>query len=1299
MASTTTTQGTTTTPVYSHPLSPDGPSSSRTRRTRANLGELPVGTPSSSTSTSTSTTGHWNGSLRGLGKRGIREPPPSDSSEHIHDPHAPGEDSTPRHTSLGTLGGGDSLSTRVLETKWHECSDDVIDSTISTLNLINSDEDGHHHDHPYHSALRILSAAYHKLAIAREELEESRRILREKEGALKKRTKALLGELAGKPSEQEVARRVFQTIFTDDDEVLHDVKRKQSVTSLTKSLSEAIADEVPIVARTMSSTSSLSPMLEQDEPSTPTPASQHSNEVEEESTHVKTIKDPKRVEDTNRVSFPSSRSNHKQRQDRDRSSIGDWMGSWWAGKPRSSLIVPDKEPPSSSVPTPDSSANGKAQVKRRKTTKSVFGTLGISVLNPIPHSSAPPSATLPTRPVDASSSSLPTTEAGQLSDAASISSRKTSATDASPSVIFTSPLLQMLAAPAEPRLTATSAAAALTFDSNEDDVLEPVSSSPAISSRTPGALSIHTQKSTTDVSSISASNSNPLLGLSSSSDKPTQKGSRLFVARHRERDEVPRCSELAYALVKQARDNGIVFREKEIVDGAGGGGGPSKGTKKKKGHRARSTSISDAAMTLRAVAANSTTVKNDKGRPRTASSKPSFMHQVASPLLGALRGIGLLPAAGVSGTITSPGAPGSTGGTATSKLASVPLESIIPVAAKPPTHYLSNPSTLNAVPADMAGWSSRAYRHTSLASKNFDFRFNHPTSASRFLGSRGRRRRTSQGTEEEEEGAEDGSRSEDDVLLTDRYGFVYDVSQYDVLLLLRACECKNTAPACLTGVKIADRQEDNSWPADAGGERDDEDDDESLGGMSPSLSRKSGDIEIVKDECNCDGEPTEIGMYAESVKSASSGKSKRRNSSGAGGPAATVNSVSSVLSVTVDTPRHACANTVRRLLDQMTAIHDQRQAAQRKVWDAFLKQRRTVKTVKAPAKRDAAGEQLRQGSLGPGVGAGGAAAILSMGGRLTGGGRRGNEDEIEEELMHSDGLIGFAHLGLSTNREERREFDRLVRSGIPLVYRAKVWLECSGGLEMKEPGLFQDLLSVRDAEEEEGAGSVVAEIEKDVGRTMPLNVFFGGDGVGVGKLRRVLTAYSRRNPAVGYCQGMNLVTSTLLLVFADEEDAFWTLAAIVERILPEDFFSPSLLPSRACPLVLLDYVQEYAPKLYLHLNELDVDIAAICFSWFLSLFTDCLPVETLFRVWDIFLIDGLDVLFRVALAILRSNEQELLRCESIPALYVTLENLPTRMWEADRILQLEAELRGIIVHSDLLNRRNAHVANLKQLTS
>lgn len=51
------------------------------------------------------------------------------------------------------------------------------------------------------------------------------------------------------------------------------------------------------------------------------------------------------------------------------------------------------------------------------------------------------------------------------------------------------------------------------------------------------------------------------------------------------------------------------------------------------------------------------------------------------------------------------------------------------------------------------------------------------------------------------------------------------------------------------------------------------------------------------------------------------------------------------------------------------------------------------------------------------------------------------------------------------------------------------------------------------------------------------------------------------------------------------------------------------------------------------------------------------------------MVDGLDVLFRVALGILRSNEQELLQCESNSAVYVSLENLPTRMWQSDKLLQ------------------------------
>jgi hypothetical protein len=177
-------------------------------------------------------------------------------------------------------------------------------------------------------------------------------------------------------------------------------------------------------------------------------------------------------------------------------------------------------------------------------------------------------------------------------------------------------------------------------------------------------------------------------------------------------------------------------------------------------------------------------------------------------------------------------------------------------------------------------------------------------------------------------------------------------------------------------------------------------------------------------------------------------------------------------------------NTVRKLLDQLNEIHEQHQKVHRKEWDNFVRHRSKAKTPKShPA----------SSSVSVASGAGGAAAILGLGTACD-----------DDELSHSEGLIGFAQLGLSANRDERREFDRLVRSGIPLAYRSKVWLECSGGLEMREPGVFRDFLA-----EAEGPGSVVGEIEKDVGRTMPLNVFFGGDGAGVDKLRRVLIAYSR----------------------------------------------------------------------------------------------------------------------------------------------------------------------------------------------
>ncbi|KZW03637.1 TBC-domain-containing protein [Exidia glandulosa HHB12029] len=362
-----------------------------------------------------------------------------------------------------------------------------------------------------------------------------------------------------------------------------------------------------------------------------------------------------------------------------------------------------------------------------------------------------------------------------------------------------------------------------------------------------------------------------------------------------------------------------------------------------------------------------------------------------------------------------------------------------------------------------------------------------------------------------------------------------------------------------------------------------------------------------------------------------------------------------------DEPQHACTKTIRYLLKQLTEIHDATQRARVTEWDAFLHAR-------AENAQRAIQAQQPSNKSKPGAFSG-----LEPG-------------EDDTTMLGGETLFVAPMYMSSASREERREFARLVRAGIPLRHRAKVWLECSGAVEMREPGMFQELLSRAEIMDD----TTRHEIDKDVVRTMPLNIFFGGEGVGVAKLRRVLQAYGVMNPAVGYCQGMNLVTSTLLLVFPDEEEAFWALASIIERMLPPEFYTPSLLSSRAFPLMLKDYVREQIPRLHAHLDRVGIDLATICFGWGLSLLTDCLPIETLFRVWDLFIVDGPDVLMRVAVAIFRIAEDKLLLCKSDGSLYACLNRTPSRMWDAEKLLKLELELRSTITHDDLVKKREAH---------
>lgn len=50
-------------------------------------------------------------------------------------------------------------------------------------------------------------------------------------------------------------------------------------------------------------------------------------------------------------------------------------------------------------------------------------------------------------------------------------------------------------------------------------------------------------------------------------------------------------------------------------------------------------------------------------------------------------------------------------------------------------------------------------------------------------------------------------------------------------------------------------------------------------------------------------------------------------------------------------------------------------------------------------------------------------------------------------------------------------------------------------------------------------------------------------------------AFSRRNPFIGYCQGLNFIAYFLLTMQFQEEEAFWILSQITETIIPMDYYT------------------------------------------------------------------------------------------------------------------------------------------------
>ena len=368
---------------------------------------------------------------------------------------------------------------------------------------------------------------------------------------------------------------------------------------------------------------------------------------------------------------------------------------------------------------------------------------------------------------------------------------------------------------------------------------------------------------------------------------------------------------------------------------------------------------------------------------------------------------------------------------------------------------------------------------------------------------------------------------------------------------------------------------------------------------------------------------------------------------------------------------HEDTEPVKLLLKQLGDVHDLLQREKTVKWNDFLRK------VRAERKRE--GEAAAAAALGADP-----RSLRAM--------------KAMPEASLTDGeIIGIAGLGNKgkVGRAKWAEFKMLLLGGIPVAYRAKIWAECSGATALRIPGYYEDLAR-KDGEDDP---TIVAQIQMDINRTLTDNIFFR-KGPGVAKLNEVLIAYSRRNAEVGYCQGMNLITACLLLIMPAAEDAFWVLTSIIENILPQGYYDHSLLASRADQQVLRQYVTEILPKLSSHFDDLSIELETLTFQWFLSVFTDCLSAEALFRVWDVVLCtnDGSTFLFQVALALLKLNETQLLHCDTPASVYTYINHQMTNhAISIDGLIQASEGLRKVVKRDEVETRRALAIEAEKDL--